>query len=88
MSSQKRGVNCIITARSAVEINFVICWRGKSTLVEVKAKNGNAKSVKTVLAHPEKYHVDLAIKLADTNIGHSGSVLALPLYMGFLLDET
>lgn len=72
---------------SGLEIDFVIRYFGKSTLVEVKSTQGNAKSVKTVLSQPEKYHVDTAIKLGDYNIGRNGNVLTLPLYSGFLLRE-
>lgn len=71
---------------SGLEIDFVIRYRGGATLVEVKANTGNAKSVKTILAHPEKYHVAGAIKLGDYNVGRNDKVLTLPLYMGFLLD--
>lgn len=72
---------------SGLEIDFVIRWRGKCMLVEVKAATGNVKSAKTILAHPEKYHVDGVIKLGDYNVGRSERTLTLPLYMGFLLDE-
>ena len=72
---------------SGLEIDFVMRWRGKCMLVEVKAETGNAKSAKTILAHPEKYHVDGVIKLGNYNVGRSEKVLTLPLYMGFLLDE-
>ena len=72
---------------SGLEIDFVIRYHGKCTLVEVKAVSGDTKSLKTVLAHPEKYHVDSAIKLGDYNIGRSGPLLTLPLYMAFLLKE-
>lgn len=48
---------------------------------------GNTKSTKTILAHPEKYHVNSAIKLGDYNVGRSGEILTLPLYMAFLLTE-
>ena len=72
---------------SGLELYFVILYRGKCVPVEVKARDGNAKSVKTVLKHPEKYRVDSAIKLADLNIGRTGAILTLPLYMAFLLTE-
>lgn len=72
---------------SGLELDFVIRYKGACVPVEVKASDGNAKSLKTVLKHPEKYHVDSAIKLADRNIGRSGKILTLPLYMAFLLDE-
>ena len=72
---------------SGLEIDFVIRYRGAATLVEVKAQNGNAKSLRTVLAHPEKYHVERAIKLADAQVGRAGAVLTLPLYMGAFLTD-
>lgn len=72
---------------SGLEIDFVIRYRGAATLVEVKAQNGNTKSLRTVLAHPEKYHVEKAIKLADAQVGRAGAVLTLPLYMGAFLTD-
>lgn len=70
---------------SGLEVDFVMRYAGECTLVEVKASSGNVKSTKTILAHPEKYHVSKAIKLGDYNIGSSGMVTTLPLYMAFLL---
>ena len=72
---------------SGLEIDFVMRYKGKCTLVEVKASTGNAKSTKTILNHPEKYHVYHAVKLGDYNIGQTGQMLTLPLYMAFLLRE-
>lgn len=72
---------------SGLEIDFVIRWRGECVLVEAKAESGNIKSTKTVLNHPEKYHVSRAIKLGNYNVGREGAVLTLPMYMGFLLTE-
>lgn len=70
---------------SGLEVDFVIRYQGECTLVEVKARSGNVKSTKTILNHPEKYHVSHAIKLGDYNIGKNGPLLTLPLYMAFLL---
>ena len=70
---------------SGLEVDFVIRYRGECTLLEVKAVTGNAKSMKTILRHPEKYHVRSAIKLGDYNVGRSDQILTLPLYMAFLL---
>ncbi len=72
---------------SGLEVDFVIRWRGQCALVEVKAVTGNAKSLRTILNHPEKYHVKQALKLGDYNVARSGALLTLPFYMGFLLDE-
>ena len=70
---------------SGLEVDFVTRYKGGATLIEVKASTGNTKSTKTILAHPEKYHVAGAIKLGDYNIGRTEKILTLPLYMGFLL---
>lgn len=70
---------------SGLEVDFVIRYDGECTLVEVKASSGNVKSTKTILAHPEKYHVSRAIKLGNYNIGTSDQVTTLPLYMAFML---
>lgn len=72
---------------SGLEVDFVIRYKGQCTLVEVKAATGNTKSTKTILRHPEKYHVNHAIKLGDGNVGRTGQLLTLPLYMAFLLKE-
>lgn len=70
---------------SGLEVDFVIRYQGQCTLVEVKAATGNTKSTKTILRHPEKYHVNSAIKLGDYNVGRTDQLLTLPLYMAFLI---
>lgn len=72
---------------SGLEIDFVMRYKGECTLLECKANTGNAKSVKTILSHPDKYHVHAAIKLGDYNIGRSEQLLTLPLYIAFLLSD-
>ncbi len=72
---------------SGLEIDFVMRYKGQCTLVEVKATTGNTKSTRTILNHPEKYHVTSAIKLGDYNVSNENQILTLPLYMAFLLDE-
>ncbi|MGN1248223.1 MAG: ATP-binding protein [Paludibacteraceae bacterium] len=71
---------------SGLEIDFVLRYQDECTLLECKARTGNAKSLSTVLKHPEKYHVYHAIKLGDYNIGRQGALLTLPMYMAFLLE--
>ncbi len=70
-----------------LEIDFLFRYRGECTPLECKATTGNAKSLKTLLNHPEKYHVNNAIKLGDYNVGRNEALLTLPFYMAFLLDE-
>lgn len=56
------------------------------TLIEVKANNGNANSLKEVLTNKIKYDVNRVIKLIDGNIGENKNIYTIPLYMAFLLD--
>ena len=70
-----------------VELDFLMRYKGKCVPVECKATTGNAKSMRTVLKHPEKYHVENAMKLGDYNVGRNGHLLTLPMYMAFLLIE-
>ena len=70
-----------------VELDFLMRYKGQCTPVECKATTGNAKSMRTVLEHPEKYHVTSALKMGDYNIGRSGQLLTMPMYMAFLLTD-
>ncbi len=72
---------------SGLEVDFIMRYKGKCVLVEVKANTGYTKSARTVLENPSRYHVDTAIKLGNYNVGRSGQILTLPLYMAFLLRE-
>ena len=72
---------------SGLEMDFFIRYKGKCTPIEVKANQGNAKSLKTLLKNKDIYHLESAIKLGDYNVGEENGVLTLPLYMGFLLKE-
>jgi hypothetical protein len=71
---------------SGLEVDFVIRLASECVLLECKANSGNVKSAKTILSHPEKYHVYHAIKLGNYNIGVANNMLTLPLYMGFLIQ--
>ena len=71
---------------SGLELDFLVRLNGECIPLEVKAKTAKAKSTKTVLNHPGKYHVRNIIKFGDYNIGRDGQLLTLPNYMQFLLD--
>lgn len=70
-----------------LELDFLIRYKSECCPVECKAKSGNAKSLQTVMKHPEHYHVFHAIKLGDYNVGRDGALLTLPFYMAFLIRE-
>ena len=42
---------------SGLELDFLVRMNGECVPLEVKAKTSKSKSAKTVLNHPEKYHV-------------------------------
>lgn len=73
---------------SGLEIDFVISYLGYSTLIEAKAKKGNAKSSKTIMNNKEHYGVTKLIKFGDYNIAQENDVLTLPYYLAFLLNRT
>lgn len=70
-----------------IELDFLIRHHGGCVPIECKAQTGNSKSLRTILSHPEKYHVNQAIKLGNYNIGKKDNLLTLPMYMAFLLTE-
>lgn len=70
---------------SGLELDFVTRMNDECVPLECKATTGNAKSLKTVLAHSDKYHISRAIKLGDYNIGRTGGILTIPMYMAYLL---
>ncbi len=72
---------------SGLELDFVIRYRGECCPLECKARTGNAKSLQTVMKHPEQYHVYNALKVGSYNVGRSGNVLTLPFYMAFMLTD-
>ncbi len=72
---------------SGLEIDFVTRYKGRCTLMEVKANNGRSKSLNNMLSDYERYHVDSAIKFRDGNIEQNGRILFLPHYLAFLIRE-
>lgn len=72
---------------SGLELDFVMHYKGECTPLECKARTGNAKSLQTVLKHPEHYHVYHALKVGNYNVGREGALLTIPFYMAFMLTS-
>ena len=72
---------------NGTEIDFIIRFEGKPTLVEVKAKSGKTKAADHILSNQDVYGVDLCIKLGEYNVGLNNNKLTIPYYMAFLLTE-
>ncbi|MBQ3664392.1 MAG: ATP-binding protein [Clostridia bacterium] len=84
----KRGGRVFYFSKeSRLELDFVINYHGESTILEVKAANGNTKSAKTVMANPDHYGETRLIRIKDSNLSVTDSILTIPHYMAFLLFE-
>lgn len=73
--------------KSGLEVDFLISYECVATLIEAKARNGNAKSSKTIMNHPEHYGETRLIKFGNYNIEEEGKILTLPHYLVFLLGR-
>ena len=73
---------------SGLELDFLVRFKGECVVLEVKAKSGKVKSLRTILKNKHVYHVNHGIKLGQYNVGRENDILTMPLYMGFLIQET
>ena len=64
---------------SGLELDFLVRYKGECVVLEVKAKSGKAKSLKTVLKNKNVYHVNHAIKLGKYNLFRRGCNPSPPL---------
>ena len=72
--------------QSGLEIDFIIKYQQRITLIEVKATNGNTKSSKTILNDKIKYpNVNSMIKLCQSNISYTENSLIIPYYLAYLI---
>ena len=65
---------------SGLEIDFVAKLFQGIAILEVKSRDGNAKSLKAVMANPN-CHVNESIKLSAQDIGVVGRSLTMPYYL-------
>ncbi len=87
-SLNKAGIEpYYFSKESGLEIDFVISYKGISTLVESKSKTGNTKSSKTVMRHPEHYGKTNLIKIGDYNISENDDIITIPHYLIFALGK-
>ena len=68
------------------ELDFIFEKDGEAVIIECKASNDRATSMKFVISHPEKYGVHPAIKYSDTNVGKGNGFYTYPLYAIGLFD--
>ncbi len=72
---------------STLEEDFFVRNTESLIPVEVKAKNGNTKSLKTLIKSDSYPDIRFGIKLIDGNIGVEENIRTFPHYLVFLLRE-
>ncbi|MCF0192062.1 MAG: ATP-binding protein [Prevotella sp.] len=72
---------------STLEEDFFLRTINELVPVEVKASNGTAKSLRTLIDSDKYADITWGIKLIDGNIGYSNNILSLPYYCAFLLKR-
>lgn len=88
-SLNKAGIDTYYFAKeSGLEVDFVVSYEGIATLIEAKARTGNAKSSRTIMNHPEHYGKTRLIKIGDYNISEEGDVITIPHYLTFVLGKS
>lgn len=81
------GINLFYfhTPSGSPELDFLFEKEGETVIVECKATNNRATSMKYVIANQKKYGKHKAVKFADTNVGGGEGFITLPLYaIGFI----
>ena len=68
------------------ELDFLFEKSGEVNIVECKAANARATSMKFVIANQKKYGKHPAVKFADTNVGGGEGFITLPLYAIGLIE--
>ena len=69
-----------------LEIDFIMKYKGKPTLVEIKSGNKRSRDVSYNLSNSETFGVDSCIKICECNVGLNNGILSIPHYMVFLLN--
>ena len=72
---------------STLEMDFFLRSADCLVPIEVKAKNGRAKSLRTLIGHDGYKDIHWGVKLVNGNVGYEGHVLTVPHWCAFLLPD-
>lgn len=72
---------------STLEEDFFVRTRASLVPVEVKATNGNAKSLRTLIASDAYPDIRWGIKIRGGNVGQEGGIRTIPHFCAFLLKR-
>ncbi len=70
---------------STLEEDFFVRTRETLVPVEVKATNGKAKSLRTLIESDAYPDISFGVKMTGGNVGFEGNVLTIPYFAAFLL---
>lgn len=72
---------------SSLEQDFFVRTATELIPIEVKAKNGTAKSMRTLLSSEKYSEIHCGIKFTGGNIGYSNNIYTFPYFCAFLLKR-
>lgn len=72
---------------SSLEQDFFVRTANALIPIEVKAKNGTAKSMRTLISNEKYSDIHCGIKLTGGNVGYSGGIYTFPYFCAFLLKK-
>ena len=72
---------------STLEMDFFIRSAASLIPIEVKAKSGKAKSMKTLISSEHYPDIRYGFKLSKNNIGHEDGIYTFPYFCAFLMKR-
>ena len=72
---------------SMLEQDYFLRTKDSLVPVEVKAENGKAKSLRTLITSDKYADIKFGVKLFNGNVGYSDNVYSFPYFCAFLLKE-
>ena len=83
----RAGMSCTTTNGRILRWRRISSFGTRNNLVpvEVKVRNGSAKSMRTLLSSDSYPDIQFGIKLSAGNVGSSDGLLTLPYFIAFLL---
>jgi len=84
----RKGVTTGLCAAAAAKAaTIALLSSDPAVQVEVKAKSGKSKSLRTLIDSDRYKDIHYGIKLAGGNIGYSGNIYTFPHFCSFLLKR-
>ena len=72
---------------STLEEDFFVRTRSSLVPIEVKAKNGSSKSLRTLITSGSYPDIRFGIKCTAGNIGSAGQIFTMPYFAAFLIKR-